>query len=108
MEGVILTREGLGQVWIALPVGLRVAVGQPGPAISIAAAETPMRQWIGVGVPNRLSELFVPGEIPLLPFRIAPLAGRIPMPRLDHQFSILTIGNCLPSRSENFPHHWLT
>ena len=41
-------------------------------------------------------------EVAFLLVGVAPLACGIPVPGLDHQLSILTIGHGLPSRAENF------
>ncbi len=54
---------------------------------------------------NRLAQLSAAGKITFLLGRVAPGTALVPMPRLDHQFRVLAIGDGLPSRAQHFLEH---
>ncbi len=97
MQRIIFTSELASQVRIAFPVRLGIAIGEPRPSVSIAAAESAMRQRIGPGIVNRFAKLGTAGEIAFLLFRIAPHPARIPVPGFGVQFGVLAIGDGLPA-----------
>ena len=101
MQRVIFASERLGEIWIALPVRVEVAVGEPRPSIAVPPTEAAMRQRVCPRAMNFFPRLRTPHEVPFLFFGIAPLASGIPVPGLDHQFGILPVGNSLPSRTED-------
>src|SRR6202453_4392138 len=83
VERIVLAGESVGQIRITLPIGFGIAVGEAGPSIAIAAAESAMRQWRSPGVPNHLTgRLGVPDKVSLLALGITPCAVRIPVPGL--------------------------
>src|ERR1700760_1069141 len=100
MQCILLGSEGAGQIRITLPVAFRVAIGQARPAVSVSHGVATMWKRVRPGVMDRHRRLGTPGEVAILPLRIAPGTLRVPMPCLDLQFRILPVGDGLPSRSE--------
>jgi hypothetical protein len=102
MERIVFAGKGLGEVRIAFPVGFQITVGEAGPAVTIAAAEAAMGKRVSVGVANHLGGLGAAREVALLFLPIAPSTAGIPVPGLDHEFGVLTIGYGLPAGPEDF------
>src|SRR5579863_23198 len=109
MQRVTLTSESLSEIWIALPISIQITVRQPGETGvvgSIIARGSAMRQRVAIGITNRLGRRGRPREVSLAG-GIAPSSLRIPVPRLDCELSILTVGHWLPTRSEHLLQHRL-
>ena len=103
MQRVVFASEFLGQVRIALPIRVLIAVGDAAVASGIGAVVArgaAMREGIAVGVPNDLSRRVAAREISFAG-RIAPCALGIPMPCLDVQFRVLSVGDGLPPRTQH-------
>src|SRR5208283_1442145 len=85
------------------PESVEIAVAQPREAnvigAVIARGATP-RQGIAVGVAKHLCGLCRACEISFAA-SLAPASHWIPMPRLDCEFRVLTIGNWLPARGQS-------
>src|SRR5947209_16166709 len=60
---------------------------------------------VGPRMPDFVAWLGAASEVALLLVCVAPGATRIPVPGLDHQFGVLTIGHSLPSRVEDDAEH---
>src|SRR5271157_1589206 len=103
MQRVVFAGESLGQVRIALPVGLGISIGEPRPSIAVAAAETAMGQGRRPRAVNHFGGVVgVADEVAFLFVGIAPLPCRIPVPGLDHKLGVLAISHGLPSRAKDF------
>src|SRR6185369_37486 len=97
---VVLAGERLRQVRIALPIGigcsirhLRISIGFG----AVVAREATMGKEIPVRMTDGFAGRGVAGEVSLSA-RVAPRALRVPMPRFDVKFRVLTIRDRLPTR----------
>src|ERR1700756_2202282 len=97
-------RKFLAEIRVALPVRIRIAVGQPRkvPLGTAIARVAPVRQRISIRMPQKIRRCGDSGEISALVLRIAPSAARIPVPRRNLQFRVLPIGDRTPSGRERF------
>ena len=109
MKRIVLARECLRQVWIAFPICILVAVAQARVANHVGAIvvrHAAMRQRIAIRMAYQIPGSRAAREITFAP-RIAPCAGRIPMPRFHVQLGILAVRNGLPARRKNLLDHRL-
>src|SRR5208337_4468548 len=104
VQRVILASEGLGQIGIALPVRVDVAVIQTREAVKlrpVVSRESAVRKGIAVGVPDHFSRRSgISHEIPFAR-RIAPSALGVPMPGLHEQIRVLAITDHAPPRRKD-------
>src|SRR5271157_3546505 len=104
MQRVALAGEALGEIRIAFPESVRVAIGHPRESDvvgAIVASRSTPGQRVPVGVAQHFGGSVRASEITLAA-RVAPRALRIPMPRLDCEFRVLTVSDRLPARSQRF------
>ena len=109
MKRIVFARVRLREVWIALPVGVQVAIGESRVADHICAvivSDAAMRQRISVGMANGLTEGGAAGEITFAR-GIAPRALRIPVPGFHVKFGVLAVADRLPSGGEHLLDRWL-
>src|ERR1035438_3975991 len=102
MQRVALTGEVLREIRIALPESVEIAIGQPRESyvVGTVIARSPApRQSIPVRIANHFRGSRRAGEISsatsVAP--VAPGALRIPVPRLDGEFGVLTVRHRLPA-----------
>src|SRR5215472_5231620 len=100
MRRVILTREPLCQIRVALPVGVDVAIVEAREAVefrSVVAGESAMGQRVAIRMPDHLpGGSRVANEI-AASRGIAPGTFGVPVPCLHEQVCILTVADDTPS-----------
>src|ERR1700693_1756798 len=109
MQRIVLSREWLGQIWVALPVGIRVAVGKSRISNQIRAvimSHAAMGERIAIRMEEKIPRRCAAGEISFAG-RIAPCSGRVPVPRFYVQFRVLPVRNGLPTCGKNLFDHRL-
>src|SRR4029077_10916732 len=80
VQRIVLTREFLGQIRIAFPVGRRISVGQARVFVGgvVAAGVSAMRERISEGMPQKLLGLGASREVAALLRGVAPGSVGIP------------------------------
>src|ERR1700733_2878093 len=102
MQRVAFSSEMLGEIRVALPESVEVAVGEArktGVAGAIVAGEAAAWKRVSVGVAQALSGSGRAGEVALAAAAfVAPRALRIPVPRFNGELCVLPKRNRLPAR----------
>ena len=75
MQRIVIAGVRFGQVRIALPIGLQIAIGQARPAVTVALGGAAMWERIGPGMANRIAQFGAACEVTFLLGRVAPGAG---------------------------------
>ena len=100
VKRVVFSGELLRQIRIALPVRLRISVIEAGKSIELGpavAGEAAMTKRVAIGMLDHFGGgSGIAGEVSLAS-GIAPLAFRIPVPRLHKQVGVLAITDYAPS-----------
>src|SRR5690242_8189022 len=103
MAGVVLAGECLGEIRIALPVSVEIAIIQARKAVKLGATvagEASVLGRVAEGVADHLRRSGVAGEVSLAG-GIAPCAFWIPMPSLHEQFGVLAVTDDAPAGFQN-------
>ncbi len=95
VHGIILASKRFGQVGIALPIGVGVAVSETRIAVAVRLRKTCVRQGIAERVTNGFCEGGVADEVAFV--AVAPCAFGIPVPRFYVKFGVLAVGDGLPA-----------
>ena len=104
VQGIILTGESFGQVGIALPISIGVAVSEPRVAIAIRLRKTCVRQRIAERVTDGFSQGGVADEVAFV--TVAPGAFWIPVPRFYMELRVLAVGDGLPAGRKHLFEEW--
>src|ERR1700733_610435 len=101
--------ELAGEIRIALPESIGVAIGQAGVAVlgSAVAGGAAMRKRISEGVADGIFEVGAAREVAALVGGVTPRAVGIPVPGGDGEFGVLAVSDRSPSGREALLHHGL-
>ena len=103
MQRIAFAREVLGKIRIALPVGALIAIGETreaGIGSAIVSRKAAMRQRISIGITDGIARCGRASEVAFFA-GLTPCALRIPMPGLNGEFGVVTVGNRLPAGSQS-------